>query len=58
VPESSDRDLIRREVSALVKGMKQNGARFVYASRRPISANVECDNFTFAPDAFREHLTY
>jgi uroporphyrinogen decarboxylase len=56
--ESGDRDLIRREVGGLIDGMKQRGARFVYASDHSVSTNVDYDDFRFALDVYREHMIY
>jgi len=58
VLESSDRDLIRREVAALIEGMKERGARYVYASDHSLSTNVDYDDFQFALDVYREHMFY
>ena len=56
--ESGDRDLIRREVGALIDGMKQRGARYVYASDHSVSTNVDYDDFRFALDVYRDHMIY
>ena len=56
--ESGDRDLIRREVTAIVEGMKQRGARYVYASDHSISTNVDYDDFRFAISVYRECMAY
>ena len=56
--ETGDRDLIRREVTTLVEGMKQRGARYVYASDHSISTNVDYDDFRYAIDVYREHMMY
>ncbi len=56
--ESHDRDLIRREVTALVEGMKQRGACFVYASDHSISTNVDYEDFKYALAVYREHMKY
>ena len=58
VLESSDRDLIRREITRLVEGMKARNARFVYASDHSLSTNVDYDDFRFAIDVYREHMKY
>jgi len=51
-------DLIRRRVTALIEGMKQRGARYVYASDHSISTLVDYDSFRYALDVYREHMTY
>jgi uroporphyrinogen decarboxylase len=56
--ESGDRALIRKEVTALVEGMKERGARFVYASDHSISTNVRYADFTYALEVYREHMMY
>ena len=56
--ESGDRDLIRREVGALIDGMKERGTRYVYASDHSISTNVDYEDFKFALDVYREHMWY
>jgi len=58
VLESKDRELIRREVTALVEGMKARGASYVYASDHSISTNVDLGDFQFAIDVYREHMYY
>ncbi|HUS45383.1 MAG TPA: uroporphyrinogen decarboxylase family protein [Phycisphaerae bacterium] len=58
VLESGDRDLIRREVTRLVEGMKQRGARYVYASDHSVSTNVRLADFQFAIDVYREYMMY
>ena len=56
--ESGDKELIRKEVSGLVEGMKQRGARFVYASDHSVSPRVKYDDFKYAIEVYREHMTY
>ena len=58
VLESGDRALIRREVTALVEGMKQRGASYVYGSDHSISTNVDYEDFTYAIEVYREHMMY
>jgi len=58
VLETGDRELIRREVTRLVEGMKTRGARYVYASDHSISTNVDYEDFKFAIDVYREHMLY
>ncbi|MFO7897703.1 MAG: uroporphyrinogen decarboxylase family protein [Planctomycetota bacterium] len=58
VLESGDRDLIRREVTGLVEGMKARGARYVFGSDHSISTNVAYDDFRFALDVYRAHMAY
>ena len=56
--ESGDRDLIRREVTGLIEGMKQRGASYVYGSDHSISTNVDYDDFKYAIDVYRECMMY
>ena len=58
VLESGDRDLIRKEVTDLIVGMKSRGARFVFGSDHSLSTNVDYDDFRFALDVYREHMMY
>ena len=58
VLESGDRDLIRREVSGLIEGMKARGARYVYASDHSISTNVSYEDFLYSLQIYREHMMY
>ena len=58
VLESGDRELIRREVIALIEGMKARNARFVFGSDHSISTNVAYADFQFALDVYREHMAY
>jgi len=58
VLESGDRDLIRREVTALVEGMKQRGASYVYGSDHSVSTNVDYEDFKYAIEVYREHMMY
>ena len=56
--ETDDRDLIRREVTALIEGMKARGARYIFASDHSISTNVDYDDYRYALDVYREHMNY
>ncbi len=58
VIESGDRDLIRREVTRLVEGMKKRGARYVFGSDHSISPNVDYEDFLYALEVYREHMVY
>lgn len=58
VLESGDRERIKREVTALVEGMKARGARFVFGSDHSISTNVDYDDFQYALEVYRDHMTY
>ena len=56
--ESNDVTLIRREVAAYIDGMKQRGARLVFASDHSISPNTRYASYRHALDAYREHCSY
>lgn len=56
--ETNDRDLIEREIIALLRTMKDIGARFVFGSDHTISSDVDFDTYCFALDVFRKHRMY
>ena len=56
--ESHDRDLIRREVTEFIKGMKARGARFLFASDHSISTNTDYQDFQYAVEVYRENMAY
>ena len=56
--ETNDRDIIRREVAAYIDGMKQRGARLVFASDHSITTNPRYDSYLYALDVYREHMMY
>ncbi len=58
VIESGDRALIRREVAALIDGMKARGARYIFHSDHSLSTNVDYDDYRYALDVYREHMAY
>ena len=58
VLESGDREYIRREVTALIGGMKAMGARYVFASDHSLSTNIDYDDYRYALDVYREHMAY
>ena len=58
VLESGDRALIRREVAALIEGMKSRGARYIFHSDHSLSTNVDYDDYRYALDVYREHMNY
>jgi len=58
VLESGDRALIRSEVTKIVEGMKERGARYVYGSDHSVSTNVDYDDFQYAIEVYREHMAY
>jgi uroporphyrinogen decarboxylase len=58
VLESHDRDLIRREVTKLIEGMKACGARYVFGSDHSLSTNIDYQDFCYALEVYREHMAY
>ncbi len=56
--ETNDRDIIRREVSTYIDGMKARGARLIFASDHSISPNTHYDSYLYALDVYREHMFY
>ncbi len=56
--ETNDRDIIRREVSNYIDGMKARGARLVFASDHSISPNTHYDSYCYALEVYREHMWY
>lgn len=58
VLESGNRDLIRREVTRLVEGMKRRGTSYVYCSDHSISTNVDYQDFLYAISVYKEHMLY
>ena len=56
--ESGDRELIRREVTAFMEGMKTRGARFVFASDHSLSTNIAYGDYRYALEVYREHMMY
>jgi hypothetical protein len=56
--ESHDHDLIRSEVAKFMNGMKERGARFLFASDHSISTNTDYRDFLCAIEAYREHMMY
>jgi uroporphyrinogen decarboxylase len=56
--ETNDRDVIEREVSHLVEGMKARGARYLFHSDHSITPLVTYDSYRYALDVYRKHMTY
>jgi len=56
--ESGDRGLIKREVTALVEGMKDRGARYVFGSDHSISTNVDYEDFRYMLEVYHECKMY
>jgi uroporphyrinogen decarboxylase len=58
VLETGDRALIRREVTRLVCGMKDRGARYIFGSDHSVSTRVSLASYRYAVDVYRENASY
>jgi uroporphyrinogen decarboxylase len=56
--ETNDKEIIRREVTHYLEGMKARGARLVFASDHSISTNTRYESYCYAVDVYREHMMY
>ncbi|NQU10642.1 hypothetical protein HQ590_07630 [bacterium] len=56
--ETNDRALIRREVGRYIDGMKQRGARLVFASDHSLPPTIQYDTYRYVLDVYREHRWY
>lgn len=56
--ETNDKEIIGREVSRYVDGMKARGARLVFASDHSISTNVRYESYVHAVETYRDHMLY
>ena len=56
--ETNDKDIIRREVTHYMEGMKARGARLVFASDHSISTNTRYESYRYAVEVYREHMMY
>jgi uroporphyrinogen decarboxylase len=56
--ETNDKEVIRREISHYIDGMKARGARLIFASDHSLSTNVRFDTYRFAVEVYREHMLY
>jgi uroporphyrinogen decarboxylase len=56
--ETNDKHTILREVTGYIEGMKQRGARLVFASDHSISPNTSYESYCYALDVYREHMMY
>jgi uroporphyrinogen decarboxylase len=58
VLESGDRELICREVTALIEGMKARGGRYVFGSDHSLTPLIAYRDYLYAVEVYREHLSY
>lgn len=56
--ETNDKDIIRREVGSYIDGMKERGARLVFASDHSISPRTDYQSYLYAVQVYREHMIY
>ena len=56
--ESNDRELIKREITNYIRGMKDRGARLVFASDHSITPNTQYDTYLYALEVYRENMMY
>jgi uroporphyrinogen decarboxylase len=56
--ETHDKDLIRKEVTKYMTGMKERGARFMFGSDHSISTNTDYEDYMCAIEVYREHMMY
>jgi len=56
--ETNDKDIIRREVTNYVEGMKVRGARLVFASDHSLSTNIRYQSYLYGLQVYREHMMY
>ena len=52
--ESNDKDLLKREITNYIEGMKARGARLVFCSDHSLSPAVSFDTYKFAVDVFHD----
>jgi uroporphyrinogen decarboxylase len=56
--ETNDKSIIQREVADYVKGMKERGARLVFASDHSISTNTNYESYLYGLGVYRENMLY
>jgi uroporphyrinogen decarboxylase len=56
--ETNDREIIRREITSYIQGMKDRGARLVFASDHSISTNTGYESYLYALEVYRENMMY
>jgi uroporphyrinogen decarboxylase len=56
--ESHDRDYIRTEVTKMMQGMKERGARYVFGSDHSLSTVIDYQDFQYAVEVYRENMHY
>ncbi len=56
--ETNDRELIRKEMTKYIEGMKARGARLVFASDHSLSPRVNYDTYCYAVELFHNLMWY
>lgn len=56
--ETNDHALIKREVAAMIEGMKARNARYFFHTDHSISPRISYDSYRLALDTYREHAMY
>jgi uroporphyrinogen decarboxylase len=56
--ETNDRELIRREITTYLDGMKARGARLVFGSDHSLSPLITYATYRYALEVYREHMAY
>lgn len=56
--ESNDKEIIKKEVGNYIDGMKERGARLLFASDHSITPNVHYDTYRYVIDVYRDHMAY
>ncbi len=56
--ESNDKEIIKKEVGNYIDGMKERGARLLFASDHSITPNVHYDTYRYVLDVYRDHMAY
>jgi uroporphyrinogen decarboxylase len=56
--ETNDKEIIRREVTNYVEGMKARDARLIFASDHSLSTNIHYKSYLYALEVYREHMLY
>ena len=52
--ETNDKELLKREMTAYIQGMKDRGARLVFCSDHSLSPAVHLDTYKYAVDVFHD----
>jgi uroporphyrinogen decarboxylase len=56
--ETNDHELIRREITRYLDGMKARGARLIFASDHSIPPGVSCETYRYMVEVYRERMIY